>query len=438
MMKPKKFDFLSMILLGINSVIGSGIFLMPGKIMSLTGPLSLFVYLFVTFLVISIALCFAKCATVFNRNGAAYLYAKEAFGEFVAFEVGFMKWVVSIIGWAALVVGFVTGLSAVWPIFKDPFWHVSTIILILSGSAFLNIFGLSSIRFLNNILTVAKLIPLLFIVGIGIFFMDGNHFSTMFQQKWQLDAFGEASLIIFFAFSGFETLAVVAQDMENPEKNVPVALILVILTCATLYFLLQVVAIGVLGPSLAFSISPVMDISEQLFGLSGKWLVVAASLISMAGINVVASFVCPKTAVVLAEDRLIPIQIAKNNRFGAPYIAIILTTGLTLACALMGNFFQLVAISMVARFVQYLPTCLAVLVLHGKSKFQKTGRGIFVVVVPLIAIVFSLLLLFHITSEQLIYGLGALFVGIPIYLLMRIKKSKEVSHFFDRFDAENM
>ena len=86
-----KFGFWSIVLLGINAVIGSGIFLLPGKAMALIGPGSVFVYLFMTLVVLTIALCFAECAGKFSRNGAAYVYAREAFGEFVGFEVGIMR-----------------------------------------------------------------------------------------------------------------------------------------------------------------------------------------------------------------------------------------------------------------------------------------------------------------------------------------------------------
>ena len=107
--------FWSIVLLGINGVIGSGIFLLPGKMMDLVGPGSLFVYIFMAMVVMAIALCFAECAGRFTRNGASYVYARAAFGEFVGFEVGLMSWAIRIIAWAAMAVGFVTALSAVWP-----------------------------------------------------------------------------------------------------------------------------------------------------------------------------------------------------------------------------------------------------------------------------------------------------------------------------------
>lgn len=104
----KKLGLWSIVLLGINAVIGSGIFLLPGKAMKLMGPGSIWVYVFDMILVMSMALCFAEVSGIFNKNGGPYVYAKEAFGNFIGFEVGIMKWAVGIIAWATMAVGFPT------------------------------------------------------------------------------------------------------------------------------------------------------------------------------------------------------------------------------------------------------------------------------------------------------------------------------------------
>ncbi|MBF0442865.1 MAG: amino acid permease, partial [Oligoflexales bacterium] len=95
----------SIVLLGINGVIGTGIFLLPGKAYFLAGEGSLLIFIFDAFLALSIALCFAEAGSLFDKSGGPYIYAREAFGEFIGFEVGFMKWAISIIAWATLAVG---------------------------------------------------------------------------------------------------------------------------------------------------------------------------------------------------------------------------------------------------------------------------------------------------------------------------------------------
>lgn len=113
----KPMGFWSMLLFGITAIIGSGIFLLPSSGVQLIGVASIFVLLFNALLVISIALCFAKAATYFDRDGGPYLYAKEAFGNFVGFEVSFVTWAIRLIAQATMAVAFTTALGSIFPYF---------------------------------------------------------------------------------------------------------------------------------------------------------------------------------------------------------------------------------------------------------------------------------------------------------------------------------
>ncbi len=416
----KKFGFWSIVLLGINGVIGSGIFLLPGKAMALIGPGSIFVYLAMTLIVMAVALCFAECASKFSRNGAAYVYARAAFGEFVGFEVGFMRWAIGIIAWAAMAVGFVTALSAIWPpALLEPYKTI-IILTILIGLGILNYLGVEMAKIVNNLVTVGKILPLLLFILIGVFYIKGGNFDPMFPKGFELDSFGTAALLIFYAFTGFEALAAAAEDMENPKKNLPLALMTVMGFCSVIYFMVQTIAVGTLGADLAKSVAPVADAANSFFGPMGKWLVTIGTLMSIGGINVAASFLTPRGGVALAQDGMVPRKIAENSRFGTPYLAILITVVLAIPVALSGSFVQLAAISVVSRFAQYVPTCLAVIVLRTK---RPDLIGSFVVpfgpVIPIIAIMTSVWLLSKATAVQLSWGLGALGIGAIMYVIMK-------------------
>ena len=229
-----RLGFWSIVLLGINAIIGSGIFLLPGKVMELIGHWSIAVYLLVSLIVMSIAWCFAQCATLFSRNGGAYIYAKEAFGEFVGFEIGVMRWAVGILGWSAMLMGFVTALRVIWPsALEEPIRSI-LIVSIVGGLALLNILGIDLFKQVNNIVTVTKVLLLITFVGIGLFFIQQDNFAPLHWESFEAGAFGSAALIIFYAFSGFECLVGAAGDMENPRKNLPLAVIVIISFCSIL------------------------------------------------------------------------------------------------------------------------------------------------------------------------------------------------------------
>ena len=158
--KTSKFGFWSIVLLGINAIVGTGIFLLPNKAYALIGPASLGVLLFDAFLAICIALCFAEVAGFFTRNGGPYLYAKHALGDFWGFEVGVLKWIVVLIAWAVMAVGFATALGAAIPALSGDFMKdvIATIIIVLL--TIINIIGVNMTKILNNLITVSKLVPL--------------------------------------------------------------------------------------------------------------------------------------------------------------------------------------------------------------------------------------------------------------------------------------
>lgn len=420
----KKLGLWSIILLGINGIIGTGIFLLPGKAMKLMGPGSIWVYFFDMALVMAMALCFAEVSGIFNKNGGPYIYAKEAFGEFVGFEVGIMKLVVGFIAWATFAVGFTTALSNIWPAAANTVVKDSIEIGIIIILSIINILGVNFAKSLNNIMTIAKLVPLVLFIAIGIFFIKGGNFVPMFPTKVTTVSFGATAILIFFAFTGFEAIAVAAEDMDNPKKNVPIAIIIAMFLVSVIYILIQAVSIGTLGSKLAGSSTPVAQSASIFLGSFGGILVTAGTLISIGGINMAESFILPRSAVALAEDGLLPRALAKKNESGTPYIAIIVTAVLTIPIALSGSFTQLAAISAISRFTQYIPTCLSVIIFRRKG-MESTFKVPFGPILPILSVVISCWLLTQATKVQITWGLGAIIIGIPLYFIM--KKSSKVN-----------
>jgi amino acid transporter len=420
--------FGSMVLLGINGIIGSGIFLLPGAVMAVTGNWSMIVYLFVSLLVLAIAWCFAQCAALYDRNGGAYLYAREAFGDFIGFEIGLMRWVVGMVSWAAIIVGFMTALSAVWPSALQEPGRSLIILSIIGGLSLLNILGVKAFKHLNNLITVTKLIPLMLFIAIGFFYIEPAYYPEISIKEFEITAFGTAALMIFYAFGGFETLVVAAGEMKNPEKNLPLAVMIVISVCSILYFLIQFIAMGLLGPRLAGHLNPMAEASQILVGVSGSWMITLAMLISIGGIAISASFITPRSGVALAEEGMAPQWIAKRGRFDTPVGAILVTMGLSMLIALSGSFTQLAAMSVVARFVQYISTCIATVVIHRRqTQPVHWFKKIQLVIIPSIALLGISWLLWHATFVQMMGGLGGLVVGIPLYYLQKRQQLKSES-----------
>ena len=418
----QKFGFWSIVLLGINAIIGSGIFLLPNKAYALAGPFSLVVIIFDAFLAMSLALCFAEASGRFHRNGGPYIYARAAFGNFVGFEVGFMKAAISIIAWAAMSNGFATALTAVVPAVNEPFYKNLVIILLMGGLGLINILGVRISKVINNLVTVGKLVPLVLFIAVGIFYVNGGHFTPLIPtgEAAESFSFGAAALLIFYAFTGFEAIAEAAEDMDEPKKNVPRAIVVVMLLVSLFYFLIVLVSIGVLGGDLAATKTPIATAAAVFLGSAGGLLVTAGTLVSIGGINLASSFLTPRVIVAIADDHMLPPVFSRYSRFGTPYVAILFATLVGIAIALSGSFTTLAAISVVSRFAQYLPTCLAVLILRKKTPETPSTLEIpFGPVIPAVAILVSLWLLVQADVHKILIGLGGLVIAVPFYFLMK-------------------
>jgi amino acid transporter len=414
--KRHKLGLGSVILLGINSIMGPGIFFLPGKMMALVGPFSLYLYLLAAAAALLIAWCFAECASLFSRGGAAYTYAREAFGEFVGFQVGIMKWISTILASAALTVGFVTILSELFPLFQQPYYHAAVLMAIIAGLTASNLMGTSLLRYINNGTAIAKLLPMLGFIGLGAFYIETTHFSPLLTLDIATDNVGPAAIAIFFAFSGFEGLALASEEISNSKRNLPIAILATLLITAAIYFLIHATLIGILGPSLAHSDLPIAHAIEHIAGEGGKVFVLIIMLIASLGTNIAASFIAPRIAVALAKDSLLPSPLAATNEANIPTTAIVVTAVLTLAVALSGSFTMLATISVVTRFMQYFPTCLAVLVFRSsRPDLRSNFPRIMGPVIPFAALAVIAWMLSSATAVALVAVGGCLLATIPLY-----------------------
>lgn len=423
-MESKKLGFWSIVLLGINGIIGSGIFLLPNKAIAIIGPASLLVMLFDMLLVLAITFCFAEASGLFKENGGAYIYAKEAFGDFIGYEVGFLSWATRIIAFSTMSVGFATALGGLIPSLNTVMMKNIIISVIFIVLAVINLLGIKLYEVIQNLATIAKILPFILFIGMGIFYIEPVNFTPLVPNGvYTPGSFGAAAVMLFFAFTGFESLAVAAAEMENPQKNLPKATLITIFTVSAIYILLLACAIGIMGYELADTTAPVQAAFTRIAGAFGTTIVAAGTLISIGALCIASSFITPHSGLALAEQHMLPAFMAKRNRFGAPYWCIIVSTIVAMLIGYTGGFAFLASISVVSRFSQYIPTCLSIMVFRKKMPdAPRVFKIPFGPVIPVIALLVSFWLLAQAKPQQLLIGFGAAIVALPFYFLVHRKK----------------
>ncbi len=419
-MQMKRMGLPSMILMCLNGTIGAGLFLLPGKLYLLTGAWGSFIYVLVSLIVLAIAWCFSKCAAVFQQNGGGYVYVREAFGQFIGFEIGIMRLVSGMLAYGALAAGFFTALGSIFPVvLTAPYKQIGICAFILSLAS-VNLFSVRAFQSLNNLVTLAKLLPLLGLIFLGFFFIEPAHLFDFQAISFDSHAAGSGALLIFFALTGFETLTIAASEMKNPQKNVPIAMMVALAISAFVYLLAHLLCMGLLGPQLSESETPFADIAQVLFGAHTQLFVAIAVLVAIGGVTIVTSFIIPRIGLALARDQIIPRYFDKINAYGSPHRSVIVTAVITCALAVSGTFEQLVIISVISRFAQYVAVCLALYTFDRRGTFKPFNKP-WKKAIPIFGLTGIGWLLFHTSVYELTLGCGALVCALPFYFLQRKK-----------------
>ncbi len=404
--------------IAFNDIIGSGIYLLPAAAAALLGPASIWAILLAGCAVGLLVLCFAEAASYFDEEGSAYLYTREAFGDFVGFEVGWMTWLARVASVAALSSGFALAASYLWPAVAEGWMRMLIITIPLVLLTWINVVGVKPGARLAAGLTVIKLLPLFFFIFVGIFAVDWSLLSI--TEAPAFDTLGEAALLLLFAYAGFENTAAAAGEYKNPQRDVPFALLTTIISLTLIYTLVQLVAVGTL-PGLAETESPLAASAAVFAGAGAALFMSISAMISIEGNVGNTTLIGPRYLYALAEDGFGPKALAHvHPTYRTPAAAIVTQSAIALVLALTGSFVALAMLSIIARMATYVGAVASLPILRKKfsadpNAFKLPGGHI----IPIAALGISLIFLSSTTVENLFAGAIALIIGAVIYKFRR-------------------
>jgi amino acid transporter len=403
-----------LVAIAINGIIGAGIFGLPSKVYALIGTYSLIAFVACALVVALIILCFAEVGSRFEETGGPYLYAREAFQPAVAFEIGWLFWLVRITAFAANCNLLINYLSFFWAPATSPSWRAAIIVLVVVMLAIVNLLGIRQAAIVSNLFTVGKLVPIIIFIAAGLFFLN--------PQAYELGpaptsaAFSQSVLLLVYAFTGFEMATIPAGEIRDPQRSLPRALLIAIVVVAVLYILIQVVCVGTL-PGLAQSQKPLADAGSQFLGAAGGAIISAGAVVSIIGNLNILLLSASRLPFAMAEQKQLPAFVGRiHRRFFTPYVAILITAGLMMILTLRSSFLAALTISVIARLFTYGATCLALPLFRSRREvpaalFRLPG-GPVIAILSLLLIVWLLL---HSTWAEAKSAAVAAAVGLAIY-----------------------
>ncbi len=410
----------SLTAIAINGIIGAGIFVLPAMAANILGPASPSAYVVAWLAALLIGLCFAELGSRFESSGGPYLYAREAFGNAIGFEVGWMFFLARLTAVAAMSAAFASFLGYFWPAVSQGSWRLIAITILLLLLTAANLLGVRNGIYVLNFLTLGKLLPLVMFICIGLFFVEDP--KRYLLAVPHADSLQKASLLLIFAFTGFEYGSVPSEEVVNSKRNTPIALVTAISLTAVMYILIQVVSLGTL-PGLSADTTPLASAELRFLRPAGGTTLMLGAFLSTKGTISAAILVGSRTLYALAKGGQLPDALGRiRPRYLTPYISVALFGLFAWAVASYSEFAQLAALSAIARVIYYVPTCLAVPVLRrrmppslAQAGFTIPGRS----TVPALAILICIWLLMGTSRSQLTVGVTALLVGAVVYWAYR-------------------
>lgn len=403
--------------IAVNGVIGSGIFVLPATVAGLLGPASPLAYVVAALVTALVVLCFAEAGSLFEETGGPYLYARAAFGDFAGFVVGWMFLLSRLAAAAAIANVFAAYLGHFGRWAGTGPGRLAAITGVLVLFAAVNVAGVRYGSWTVNLLTVAKLLPLFVLVAAGLASASAV---PSFGPVPSLGALQQATLLLIFAFGGFENACVPSEEAREPRRHLPIALVTAVVLSTALYVSIQAVAQAAV-PALAQEGAPLAAAGRVLLGPPGAALITLGAVVSTGGSLSALVLVGPRILYAFARAGQMPALLGRvHPRFRTPHVAVVVVAVLVWAAAALGTFAQLAAVSAIARLTFSAATCLAVPVL--RRKLADRPRGLTVPggdAVPAAAVLLSLWLLAGISREQALAGAAALLVGVALFFAAR-------------------
>lgn len=416
----------------VGNIVGSGVYMLPASLAP-HGLNSIFGWIVTAGGAVALATVFARLAKLYPEAGGPYVYARVAFGEGVGFLMAWGYWMGVWVGNAAIAIGTVAYLAELLPWIKNtpggPALASCAIIWVLT---YVNWRGTRQMGGLQIVTTVLKLLPLIAIIGLGLWLLVKADASVIKvePQPFSWSAINASATLTLWAFLGLESATVPAGNVDNPQRNVPLATLWGTLLAAAVYILVcSVVVLLVPGTQLANSSAPFADVVRMFWGdaVAGT-LALFAFISGFGALNgwILLQGEMPR---VLAREGIFPAFFARESRHGTPGMSLVISSVLLTALVLMNYsrsmvqiFSFTILVTTSAYLVMYLCCAVAALKLCWRGLLGEPGRRLSpYLLIAIFAAVYSAWTLFGAGAEAFWWSMVLFAVGLPVYWIHAVR-----------------
>jgi APA family basic amino acid/polyamine antiporter len=403
----------------VNSTIGAGIFVLPALVAKGLGPAAPLAFIACALAMILFVTCFAVAGSRVSLTGGLYAYVEVAFGRYIGFLAGVLYCLTAVAAVAGVINVFVDSIAALIPLLGNPIIRVVVMFLVYGVLVAINVRGVREGARAVTVVTIAKLLPILLFLCVGIFFI---HPTNIGWSGWPgSKTLGDSVLLLIFAFVGIEVALIPSGEVKNPARTVPRSAYLALVITTITYIMIQLVAQGTLGSDLAnHPTAPLAESAALFLGNIGRAILLAGATISAFGFVTSDILSSPRMLFAFGRDGVLPAWFAHvHPRYRSPDAAIISYATIAFALSITSSFAALAVLSNVAVLLMYLLCCAACWLLVQRDvradgpPFNFPGMKI----VPALAMIAILWILAHATLWEFAINGAVLVVASVLYWL---------------------
>lgn len=427
----RQLGLFSAIMILVGTVIGSGIFLTPGKVAKIaggSGP-NLVAWIIAGFAATMFALVYAELAPMLPKAGGAYIFIREAFGDIASFLYGWAMIFGSLMPVIALLAtAFVTYLKFFFPALDVTGGRIVSSILIIILTV-VNLRGVKLGALVQNIFTIGKLAALGLVIIVGLFTMKFANFQPVVGTGGWNSAFA-AAVPAVLAFGGYYVLAYMGEEIENPRRNLPLAMVAGMLIVIVVNVLLNIVSIGNLpADQLAGSEKPVADVAMSIFGPFGAALISLGALISIFGSLNSSVMGLPRLSYAMARENLLFGFFGKlHPKYNTPYISILIFGAAALFFVWTGTFMTLLLMGVfVSRSLECVVAISLIVLRYKQPDMDRPLKMWGYPITTILAVLITGYLVTLVDRSSMIQGALLALSSIPAYFVFRylVPRKKE-------------
>lgn len=365
----KNLNLFDVYAMSTGAMFSSGLFLLPGIAASYTGDSVYLAYFVAGFLIVPAMYCMAELSTAMPKAGGTYYFLDRSMGPLMGTIGGLGSWVAVVFKSAFALVGMGAYLSLY---INVPFTLLAILLTVAFGVV--NAVGAKETTMLQRALVTALVVILIAFIIFGLGEMNGT---ATFHPNEGTSTFISSGIVgfvstiglVFVSYAGLTKVASVAEEIENPDRNIPLGMTLSLITATVIYTLGTLILINVIPEQeLHSSLTPVADAGRKFLGWVpfdlGVILIVVAAIAAFASTGNAGIMSASRYPFAMAKDGLIPAQLSKIGRFGTPTASIVLTVIVMIAVLII---FDVEAVAKLASAFQLLLfglVCIAVIVMR--------------------------------------------------------------------------